>query len=410
MFGKIFSRANSRSFTIDSSARGRSTTLSSRAINPLRISRAIPRAREYTTTAAARKLWKKYPFSVSLAAFCICAGAGSLLYTNYIYNTYILGTFHNFPEPVAQKLRRALYFTNISLSPRDAVKYYRQALAVADELGMDPFSDEILGVKIQLAALLERVQQYRKAIDVLEIVRRDCLAWVELLGDKEGNEGKRTRVLGKTVGISVKLGELYAGEYVQDREAAEERLVWAVETVLREKQRREKEGVKEGEGDWMTDEEIGGALESLAHHYEEKNQHYLAAPLFLQALALAPPKSCHAVVLMNNLSISLAQQTASSPSSTTPPSSTIEQTNLASATAWATKALTLSAAIPADQKTEECDVGCAVAMHNLGEFAERAGKPDEARRWYGDARKTAQACGFQEGVLMAEEGRKRVAA
>jgi hypothetical protein len=78
----------------------------------------------------------------------ILFGAGSLVYTNYIYNSYIIGAFSKFPEPVAQKLRRALYYTNISLSPKEAVKYYGQALAVADELGMDPFSDEILGVKI----------------------------------------------------------------------------------------------------------------------------------------------------------------------------------------------------------------------------------------------------------------------
>jgi len=97
------------------------------------------------------------------------------------------------------------------------VKYYKQALQVADEIGMDPFSDEIIGVKIQLAALMEKVQQYKKAIDILEIVKSDNLRWIEELGSKLGNEGKRTRVLGKTVGVSVKLGELYANQYVAEK-------------------------------------------------------------------------------------------------------------------------------------------------------------------------------------------------
>ena len=262
----------------------------------------------------------------NLQRHSILIGAGGLVYANYIYHSYIIGAFHKFPEPVAVKLRRALYYTNISLSPKDAVKYYRQALEVADELGVDPFSDEILGVKIQLASLMEKIQQYPKAIEVLEIVKRDCLRWVEELGGKEGNEGKRTRVLGKTVGISVKLGELYANEYVMETEAAEEQLVWAVETVLKEKKRREDEGVKPGEGRWMTDEETGAALEcmhtfphphrysfeeatesslllllALGHHYEQKNQHYLAAPLFLQALALIPQTDCHSVILSLSL-------------------------------------------------------------------------------------------------------------
>jgi hypothetical protein len=132
---------------------------------------------------------------------------------------------------------------------------------VADEIGMDPFSDEIIGVRIQVAALMEKIQLYQKAIGVLEIVKSDNLRWIDERGSLPGNEGKRTKVLGKTVGISVKLGELYANEFVKEKGAAEERLVWAVETVLKEQQRRETEGVKPGEGDWLSPEEIGGSLE-----------------------------------------------------------------------------------------------------------------------------------------------------
>lgn len=75
--------------------------------------------------------------------------------------------------------------------------------------------------------------------------------------------GKRTRVLGRSVGISAKLGELYADEHVLQSDVAGERLIWAVETILKELQRRQVEGVKEGEGDWMSLEEIGGALEGM---------------------------------------------------------------------------------------------------------------------------------------------------
>ena len=184
-----------------------------------------------------------------------------MIYANFFYHNYIIGAFKAFPEPVAIKLRRALYYTNMDVQPKEALKYYDQALRVAHEIGMDPFSDELLGVKIQVASLMEKVQQYQKAIDVLEIVRNDCLKWMDQLGSKPGNEGKRTRVLGKTVGISVKLGDLYANQYVLEPDLAEEKLIWAVETVLKEQQRRDLEGVKEGEGSWMNNEEMGGAFE-----------------------------------------------------------------------------------------------------------------------------------------------------
>ncbi|KAK5013204.1 hypothetical protein LTR60_000539 [Cryomyces antarcticus] len=350
--------------------------------------------RPASTAANARALFKEYPFSVSLASAI-----------NYVYNTYIIKAFHKFPEPVAKKLRRALYYTNISLSPKDALKYYKQALEVADEIGMDPFSDEIIGVKIQIAELMERIQNYSKSIEVLEILRRDCLAWEEKLGGKEGNAGKRTRVLAKTVAISIKLAELYASEYVRNKSMAEERLVWAVEAILKEKQRRDEHGVKEGEGDWVTDSEIGASLETLAHHYEEANKHYLATPLFLQALALRPKTDCHSVVLMNNLSICLAQQLPPQAPNETPPSHTslVENARL-----WAQKAIDVAAAIQPPERNEECDMGCVVATHNLGEFAEMLGNYAEARNRYEEAKSVARAIGFDEGAMNSESGLRRI--
>ena len=126
---------------------------------------------------------------------------------------------------------------------------------------MDPLGDEVIGVRVQVSLLLEKVGRCDLAAQVLEAARNNCLEWVRDKGGADGAAGRRNRVLQKAVSLSVKLGELYADPHVGDRESAEERLVWAVETVLWEKKRRENEGVKEGEGDWMTDEEVGGSIE-----------------------------------------------------------------------------------------------------------------------------------------------------
>ncbi|KAK3626420.1 hypothetical protein LTR56_019790 [Elasticomyces elasticus] len=374
-----------------------------------------------TFTSNASSLFRQNPFSVSLAVLAILAGAGGLAYANYLYKYYITAAFHNYPEPVAQKLRKALYYTNSELDPKEAIKYYRQALQVAQEISMDPFSDEIIGVKIQVAKLMEEVKQIRKSAQVLEILRNDCLEWMKQLGEKEHNRTKRTRVLSKLVGISVKLGELYGSPEVYDREMAEERLVWAVETVLKERQRRDnirstehisEEALIGREGPWMTNSETGAALEALAHTYEENDQHYLASPLFLQALNLYPTKDCHAVILMNNLGSSLAQQspraaraTAAYASSTTIASSqtpsgpvATRESMLQNASMWAQKALDIAAKIQPPTRNKECDVGCAVATHNLGEFAEMLGNNAEARKKYTEAISIARAVGFQDGV------------
>lgn len=191
-----------------------------------------------------------------------------LIYTNYFYQSYILGEFAAFPEPVARKLRRALFYSNYDVQPDNALKYYKQALVAAEEVGMDPFSDEILGVKFQLASFFEKqIHQPKMAIEILERVRQSCLDWVKESGGLEENRGKRTRVLGQCVRMSVKLGELYAGPEIMEGEQAEESLVWGVTTLLKEQERREREGVKEGEGEWMNPEEIGGALECTIYPF-----------------------------------------------------------------------------------------------------------------------------------------------
>ncbi|KAI9823165.1 MAG: hypothetical protein M1832_002608 [Thelocarpon impressellum] len=360
---------------------------------------------------ATRLLYKRYPFGMAVATFGIIVGAGGIIYANYIYKVYIIDQYHNFPEPVAVKLRRALYYSNIDIQAQEAVRYYREALTLAAEHKMHPLSDEVLGVKIQLAHFLEKIQQFRKAIEVLEIVRGDCLRWVEEHGSQQGMAAERNRVLGKTVSMSVKLGELYADEHVLEPELAEENLVSAVETVLKEKNRREAEGVKEGEGPWMTDEEVGGAMEALANNYEAKDQHYLAAPLYLQALTLIPTSDCHAVILMNNLATSLSQQTPPSPTSplyepSTPPAS--RPALVSNARQWAQKALATAAVITPPHRTPECDVGCATATHNLGEFAEMDSDVREARRRYEEAGSLSRAIGYRDGERASNEGLRRL--
>jgi hypothetical protein len=194
----------------------------------------------------------------------VFASAMAFLYVPWYYRTVIIKPYHNFPEPVAKKLRKALFYSRGQwLDIREANKHFRQALALADEMGMDPFSDEIMGVKYTIAALFEDAGFYSLAVDVLEIMRADCRKWVDEFSDKHWNNGNRSRVMKNMVQINVKLAQLYDIRYVNEPENGEKRLVEAVEMALREKQRREKEGTKTGEGPWLTNDELGGTLEGM---------------------------------------------------------------------------------------------------------------------------------------------------
>jgi len=109
---------------------------------------------------------------------------------------------------------------------------------------------------------------------------------------------------------------------------------------------------------------------------------------------------------MNNLAISLAQQLP-------PPTSgqpAISRLGLVSnARSWAEKSIAIAAKITLPERTEECDVACAVATHNLGEFAEMNGDIAEARKRYEEAKSLAKAIGFQEGVRNSDDGLCRIA-
>ncbi|KAF2874418.1 hypothetical protein BDV95DRAFT_604599 [Massariosphaeria phaeospora] len=377
-----------------------------------------PPGRRYRSTAREQfnAQYRRSPILFPLSLGFIVAISGvCAFYIPWYYQNVIVKPYHNFPEPVAKKLRKAIFYSRGSyLDIREANKYFRQALQVANEIGMDPFSDEIMGVKYAIAALYEEAGYYPLACDVLEIMRSDCQRWMDEFSDKHWNNGNRSRVKKNMVQINVKLAQLYDCKYVNEPEDAEKRLVEAVEDALKEKTRREQEGVKPGEGDWMTDEELGATLEALGTHYEQFDSHYLATPLFLEALALCPPHSCHSVVLMNNISTCLAQQTpppassTSSPSSfpSTPPPSRAVLVD--QARQWANKALIQAAAIPSVDKNEECDLGCAVATHNLGEFLEMEGKINEARQKYDEAASLAKKAGFAQGQANAKAGLKRL--
>lgn len=240
--------------------------------------------------------------------------AGVVVYTVRIYFTYFYSEqFTTLPGPVANAMRRALYYSNYAPDPKLALKYYREAMEKCVECGLDPFSDEFMGIRIQVAAWLEKIERHDAAIRTLATLLDECRRWVELAEEqgmkevalspapapprpaqaqaqaqtlnesgraadaagvaeaeeqalprpKETVWGRRNRILRRSIGISVKLGELYSDPHVLEPDLAHESLVWAVEAGLREMRRRSVEGVKEGEGDWLNAEEMGGALEGL---------------------------------------------------------------------------------------------------------------------------------------------------
>lgn len=385
-------------------------------------------------------------------------------YTVRLYFTYFYHSqFTRYPKPIANSLRRALYYTNIAPDAELALKYYKRAMEQCAEHGLDPFSDEVLGIRIQTSFWLQKISNYKGAIQVLEGVLGDCKKWVDVMersvrDGKVDNAGrfvtpssespevkiaadakkeaeatpeaktedepvsenlwhKRRRIHAKAIGTAVKLGELYSDEHVLDPENSQKHLVWAVESALKEFRRRKDQGVKEGEGDWLSPEEMGSTMESLGRDYERKSQFHLAIPLFFQALRLCE-SPCHRAVIMNNLSVTFAQHPIYAPSLAEPSESlkelydpampTTRKECLEAALNWAKNAYMHGKDVKGDERTPECDQACAVALCNWADVAAMMGNTELARKKYNQAIEMSGKLDFAEGVKQAQSGLRRL--
>ncbi|PNY24224.1 Uncharacterized protein TCAP_05841 [Tolypocladium capitatum] len=372
--------------------------------------------------------------------------------------TFYNSEFSRYPEPVANTLRRAIYYTNVKPEPELALKYYKKAMEQCAQVGLDPFSDEVLGIRIQVSFWLQKINSYKPAIDVLESVLADCKRWIGVMEQsvKDGKvdakgryltdapeppptrsepEGaseakadeidaepetlwrKRERLLAKAIGTSVKLGELYSDEHVLNPEKSHTHLVWAVETSLKEFRRRESEGAKPGEESWLTPEELGGSMESLGRDYERRSQFQLAIPLFFQALRLCE-SPCHRAVVMNNLAAAFAQHPIYSPAQVEAAETlkelfdsampTTRRECLDAALNWARNAYAHARDVEGDDRTPECDEACAVALCNWGDVAAMLGKTELARGKYRESIEMSRRMEFPQGVKQAQEGLARL--
>jgi hypothetical protein len=111
---------------------------------------------------------------------------------------------------------------------------------------------------------------------------------------------------------------------------------------------------------------------------------------------------------VNNVASSMSQQNPRSTRTPTRPETiktaelkAAKATLLSNATAWADRALSVASNIKPPERTVECDIGCAVATHNLGEILEMQGQKQGAKKRYEEAWSLSKAIGFEEGVQQA---------
>ncbi|KAL2789100.1 hypothetical protein BJX66DRAFT_240266 [Aspergillus keveii] len=417
---------------------------------------------------ASKGIWRKYPFVLPFAIICVIGSFCAFFYVAYIEVRHNMPQYEKFPPTVAKHLRTAVWYTDVDLNPPVALKAYKEAIQAAGEARMHPFSDEVMGIKLQVAMMLEKAGLIEGSVKVLEQTKTETLAWVEKSKErarqnKEAKEKRkeehgetppgqkleiddpevldrwkkiqefeayeekqRDKGIKKAVGMALKLGELYESDHMQNPEKSEAAYESAVDMAMKELNSRESQGLPvsgtaNGDGDgklgWLTRGEVAVALIQLAHSYLENDKRIdLAIPVIVRALELfrveeGSRPSCRQALLMSNIG-GVWGKRAGLPFQTKDPEASRKHAHEA-AKQWSMNALELSEKVSPLVRNEGCDAACMLAMFNLGEIAEQCGSPKEAERWYRDALALTKKIGDQEEAtqeLMKElnEGLERV--
>ncbi|KAK6337544.1 hypothetical protein TWF730_002941 [Orbilia blumenaviensis] len=310
----------------------------------------------------------------------------------------LIKPLHNYPEDVAKFIRRAIFYES-KMDIKECMKNYQRAITAAEMLRMDPLSDEVTGLKIMYAGVAEKCHAYDKGVEWLERLRFEMLTLMEERKEELGTLGW-LKAMKRVIGISVKIGDLQVLD--NDDANAEKTYEWSVKEAIKvmsiQSHRREDEGIP-----W-TVVEIAAIFENLAAFYERTNKFDYATTLYLQAANLFHPPSCHSVILLNNVGACNMQRRLPSGEPMD------RETQLESAKKWMEKALDIASNIKPPARTEECDQGCVVALHNIGEVEEQLGKMDEAMLKFQEAQSLAFAVGFTEAYQNAGFAQERIKA
>lgn len=123
---------------------------------------------------------------------------------------------------------------------------------------------------------------------------------------------------------------------------------------------------------------------------------------------------------MNNLAVAFAQhpthaslETISGAPSTSdalfsPDMPTDRAGLLEAAKNWARNAYSHAKDVKGDDRTEECDEACAVALTNMGDIAAMLGNKTDARKRFQQAIEMSKKIGFEPGVAQAEAGLQKL--
>ncbi|KAJ9605265.1 hypothetical protein H2200_009922 [Cladophialophora chaetospira] len=222
-----------------------------------------------------------------------------------------------YPPAVEDQLRLALHYTHISPDPDTASKYFMQAIKKAEEVGMDPYSKETIGIRVRFSQMLEEFGHVKAAIEMLDGIIVDLQTKLDDLDqaqslktdtasqlDAETAEFRANMVKG-IVKLKIKISSLYESDYLQDSTMAKQVLSDAVGMVVKETKNLQ-QGLTDDNGAGLKTGEIAAMLSQMGDLYATSGEEENAVQLYMLTLqplraACNGTRSCKEVQVLSNI-------------------------------------------------------------------------------------------------------------
>ncbi len=371
--------------TLSLNARTQTRNLKSYARSPNRFEQAVIDARV------------QYPFLFPFALYGSMASA--VLLTVMAYNQWRSEKQGSsaYPAAVEDQLRLALHYTHISPDPDTASKYFMKALKKAEEVGMDPYSRETVGIRVRFSQMLEEFGHVKAAIEMLDGIIADLQEKLDVLDQRHSTNADtashldsqtadvRANMIKGIVKLKIKTSSLYESDYLQDPAMAKQVLSDAVGMVVKETKNLQ-QGLTNDNGDGLTTSEIAAMLSQMGDLYATSGEEENAVQLYM--LTLQPlrascngTRSCKEVQVLSNIA-STMDMALKKPSPIINGKHATKETLAAARRAalrWADQAIATNDTIETENRDEICAAALISAMMTRADLLVDNGEKAKAK-------------------------------
>jgi hypothetical protein len=356
--------------------------------------------------AAILKARQQYPILLPILFFTTVSSLSVLGLLAYDQYTKVDPLFADWPAPVENQLRIALHFTHVDPNPNQAAESFDGALAAAEKCGMDPFSKEVMGIRIRLAEMLEQFGRAKSSIEVLNSLAKDCQEKLtelsrgtvlkELKGEnastqEEKDLAQHTTILKTIIQVKVKIAGLYDSEFIQDPASAKKTLSEAVGLLVQHTQDPQAKGFHEDNAAGLSLEEIAAMLSQMGDLYATTGEEANAIQVYMLTLdplrkACNGTKSCKEVQILSNIaaSMGIAAKRPGAVINGRPATPESKKAARRAAIKWADQAIGTAEKVLPEDRDEICELGMLSAQLTKADLLLEDGQKVESKElWRG---------------------------